>query len=514
MVDRDTQAPTKAQDNNHVRQELVIGLVGLVGTDLMAVVRELEKAFKKAEHEVNTVSITQDVFPKLFPELNNKTFKDEFERISELMTYGNRARSNSKDKSILALGAISRIYEKRSFVDDTDESKPLSKTIHIIKSLKHPSEVERLREIYGEGFFLIGVHTEEKSRIGSLTKNDMTSDQAKKLVDRDYKENKKHGQHTSDTFHLADLFVYLDSSDTRSRLETSISRFTEILLSHPNHSPDFDEFAMYMAFASSLCSADPSRQIGAVIGLSGDIIATGANDCPAPGGGLYMTHHNEDNGEYYVNKDRGRDCTLGHETDPGIVGYDSNMKIKNEIIDGLVRSISPLCNGSEDKLRKILSASKIKDITEYGRAVHAEMAALTSCARKGISCEGATLYTTTFPCHNCAKHIITAGIKKVVYIEPYDKSKAIDLHSDAIDTGRNTDKSKVQFERFIGFGPRRFFDLFSMRHGMGGELIRKDGDGNVPKWTPQSKTLRFGLTPASYLERETIATNIFETFSV
>ena len=358
------------------------------------------------------------------------------------------------------------------------------------------------------------MHTEKESRITSLTKSgEMGGDKAEALVVRDFNENEEHGQHTSDTFHLADLFVYLDSSDKRSRLESSISRFARILLSDPNCTPDFDEFAMYMAFASSLCSADPSRQIGAVIGLKGDIIATGANDCPSPNGGLYMTHHDESNGAYYVDKDKGRDRKLGHETDPNCVGYDSNTRIKNEIIDGLVKSISPLCDGNEDKVRKILFASKIKNITEYGRAVHAEMAALLSCARNGISCRGATLYTVTFPCHNCAKHIIAAGIKRVVYIEPYEKSKAIELHSDAIDTGRNADEDKVLFEKFIGFGPRRFFDIFSMSHGMGRKLERKDEEGNVPIWTPQGKSLRFGLTPVSYLEQETIASKIFDNLS-
>ena len=44
---------------------------------------------------------------------------------------------------------------------------------------------------------------------------------------------------------------------------------------------------------------------------------------------------------------------------------------------------------------------------------HAEMEALLSCARSGVSTRGATLYSTTFPCHNCAKHIIAAGVARV-----------------------------------------------------------------------------------------------------
>jgi deoxycytidylate deaminase len=76
------------------------------------------------------------------------------------------------------------------------------------------------------------------------------------------------------------------------------------------------------------------------------------------------------------------------------------------------------------------------DITEFGRPVHAEMEAILSCARIGISPKMGTLYCTTFPCHNCAKHIVAAGIKRVVYVEPYPKSKAEKLHSDSLNTGQ------------------------------------------------------------------------------
>lgn len=44
----------------------------------------------------------------------------------------------------------------------------------------------------------------------------------------------------------------------------------------------------------------------------------------------------------------------------------------------------------------------------------------------------ATLYSTTYPCHGCAKHIVAAGISEVVYYEPYPKSRALALHDDSI----------------------------------------------------------------------------------
>ncbi len=94
--------------------------------------------------------------------------------------------------------------------------------------------------------------------------------------------------------------------------------------------------------------------------------------------------------------------------------------------------------GSETELfEKVMSSSAlddamVQDITEFGRMTHAEMNAITDAARLGRRTAGGTLYCTTFPCHNCAKHIVAAGISRVVFIEPYPKSKALELHYDAI----------------------------------------------------------------------------------
>ena len=140
------------------------------------------------------------------------------------------------------------------------------------------------------------------------------------------------------------------------------------------------------------------------------------------------------------------------------------------------------------------------------------MNALLTCAQNNISCKGADLYSTTFPCHNCAKHIIGAGINRVVYVEPYPKSKALKFHQDSAFSGfreRNSDDGRVTFEPFVGVGPRRFFDLFSMKEGSGFPLKRKDkSTGAIMKWKPKDGTIRIPELPWSYLDREEIAFEI------
>lgn len=59
--------------------------------------------------------------------------------------------------------------------------------------------------------------------------------------------------------------------------------------------------------------------------------------------------------------------------------------------------------------------------------LHAEANAITKVARSNNSSEGATLYITASPCMECAKLIIQAGIRRVVYNELYRISDGLDL---------------------------------------------------------------------------------------
>lgn len=59
--------------------------------------------------------------------------------------------------------------------------------------------------------------------------------------------------------------------------------------------------------------------------------------------------------------------------------------------------------------------------------LHAEANAITKVARSNNSSDGATLYVTASPCIECAKLIIQAGIKRVVFTEKYHNEAGIDL---------------------------------------------------------------------------------------
>lgn len=481
--------------------ELVLALIGAVGTDLAKVRSILEDRLKLSGYQVEHVSITRDVIPQIV-KLTPKNNENEYDRLMALMDAGNKARKNSEDNSILSLGAAGYIAGKRQ---KDNEGKPnyRSKHAYIISSLKHPEEVVRLRAIYPQGFYLLGVHSDEDRRLSYLVEDKGIDEKnAKALISRDEDEHIDYGQRVTDTFHLSDFFVRTDHDE--DRLKNSIWRLLRLLFGHPYITPTFDEYSMFMAFTASLRSADLSRQVGAVIAINEQVVATGANDCPKAGGGQYWAKADKLPEEVSF-PDDGRDFARG---------YDSNKKEKSRIVNEILLQAEK--EGiDKEKLEAMLKSSRIQDLTEFGRVVHAEMDALLSCARSRLPIKGGILYSTTFPCHNCAKHIIAAGIDRVVFIEPYTKSKAIEFHSDSIKVGfidSEEDKGiqpKVHFEPFVGVGPRRFFDLFSLRLGSGYPVKRKDKAGASLKFNAGNGRLRLQMLPASYLDLEYIASNMF-----
>lgn len=55
--------------------------------------------------------------------------------------------------------------------------------------------------------------------------------------------------------------------------------------------------------------------------------------------------------------------------------------------------------------------------TKYAYVCHSELNAILNAARNGVKLQGATLYVTLFPCNECTKALVQAGIKKVIYLD-------------------------------------------------------------------------------------------------
>lgn len=485
--------------SGYSKSELVIGLVGAVGTDLDGVIKVFSDRLRGFSYEAQTVHISEQIIKKIAA-VKRYSKTDKAARINALMDAGNEARRLTGDNAILAFGVAARISQERD-----KPLEPKARSAFLIRSLKHPDEIHALRDIYGDGFYVVGVYEEKDLRTKHLIEDDQISlPKAKKLVERDEDEHMEFGQRTRDTFQLADFFV--DAGAPEEHRKNCVQRILDILFGQVYNTPTFDEFAMFMAFSSALRSADLSRQVGAVIARDDEILSMGANDCPKFGGGLYWPTMNYKG--VVADAPKGRDHTRG---------CDSNKIEKDKIVDDILGSVSDFLKEGVDEavVKHSIARSSINDITEYGRVVHAEMEAILSCARQNMSTRGATLYCTTFPCHNCAKHIVASGIRRVVYVEPYPKSKALQFHDDSIKLDlttsgkRTTSKTKVLFEPFVGIGARRFAELFSIHTGSGKPLRRKDAEGKTLTIARKSAKLRVQMLPVSYLEKELEASNIF-----
>ncbi len=499
----------------------MIGLVCAVGTDYAPVRLSIEKILSKFNYSSRTIKISN-----LIARLTGKLLpaSPETQRIDSLMTAGNELCRQTERKDIWALASIAEINASRSH--DSSGPNALPRTAHIVLTLKRPEEVATLRKVYGDGFFLVGLFATETERLDYLIERNAPKDEAIRLIRRDAEEaDDEYGQYTTDTFQLSDVFVQFRNGAFEEELE----RFFSLIFSHPYVTPTQQEHGMFMAYAASLRSAQLGRHVGAAITSErGDILGVGTNDVPKPGGGLYWPGQ-LDNRDHVLKKDSNdeqRDKivqrlidaveTLDQRRDKAI---EATIQANGTLVsdrDALLKQIQETFASPDllsDSLKSLFRARL--DITEYGRAVHAEMDALLTCARSGVSPEGALFYVTTFPCHNCTRHIIAAGIKRVYYIEPYGKSRAEELHSDEIVVEEKLERKRgrnrrVPFTHFVGIGPRRYFDLFSLTLGRGHELIRKKGGGIINVETTNAWA-RIPLSPYSYLQKEEIAVEQFDS---
>jgi len=448
------------------------------------------------------------------------TSNDELERIAHLQELGDKFRAASKDGASLARAAIAEIRRRRADVTGKPDT-PICARAYVLHQLKHPDEVDLLRRVYGPSFLLIAGHASRDARISELAKraaaHALKSGQEAQfqpaaigIVNADEKQPDDFGQNTRDTYPKADFFANLG----RPQGDPSLKRFIDLIFGHPFHTPTPDEYAMYQATAASLRSSDENRQVGAVIVsitrdrsnlnivTNADVIAVGMNEVPRRGGGFYWENESPDC----------RDQALAQS------GDDRASQIKAGTLAELIGKIGAAGwlgeSSAEDpnalakQLMPALKGTQFMNIGEFSRPVHAEMAALIDSARRGVAVNGHSMYVTTFPCHNCAKHIIAAGIRRVIYLEPYPKSRTGVLYGEEIvlDGLDGQDQGdKVVFSAFSGVGPRQYAQLFSMsergaKKGRSLKLWNNTRGELAPVYVPHNAFLQYLAEECSALQ--------------
>lgn len=478
--------------------EIVFGLVGPIGVELQPVVDAIEEELK-GKYWTKTIRLSELI--KDFFEVDFSR-EPEHLRIRKLMHLGTHLRQKSELGEAVGLLGIEEICRVRE--EELVERKPEdrdSKNAFIIRSLKTPDEIQLFRNVYGRGFYLVSVYSQRENRVGYLSDrlaNSLHGDTAKcraraeRLVEIDELENREFGQDVQHAFPLADLFL---NADDRENMREQIKRFIELVFGYRFATPTRDEHGMQHARSAALRSSDMNRQVGAAItNAEGDLMVVGCNDVPKAGGGFYWPDSTTDERDFK----KGTDSMSEHRSQVirEFLARLDRAKLLNLHDSSSVSQVADdLLTGD---LRWVLKGATATGILEFGRSVHAEMAAITTAARLGIPLQGATMYVTTFPCHICARHIVASGIKNVFYIEPYPKSRAKKLHGDAIQVDPVSSSEKmVNFVPFKGIAPSRYFELFESGDA------RKDKDGKVPGWKITSGTPRFQRFIVTYKHLET-----------
>ena len=501
--------------SDHKSNEFFVALVGPAGAGAGTAARTLISYFQDAEYQVILVKASELIraaaenFGWEVPSESRKSI-DSIRTMQDRGDDLRRGRENdgTEDHAAVARYILKSINEERKLSKESEDRE--RNRVFVIDSLRHPAEVQLLRSVYRDSFALIGVVCDPGEREKRIRHNlfdrskwssDFTKEKVEEFLKRDENAPEKFGQHVSDTFFESDFFV--DNSQSAGEdinnngMNDQLRRFVSLITHDRIVRPNIAETAMHQARSAQMRSACLSRQVGAaLVDRSGNVVATGTNEAPKAGGGVY--------GEGFEDVD----CD-DHRCAYRATSFCSSNREQNRLISELLDEFSdrfPYEDRGSDlqKMRK----TSVGGLLEFSRAVHAEMDAILSAAMVGVSPRGCRLFVTTYPCHYCARHIVAAGIDEVQFVEPYPKSLATELHDDAITISAENwvppsqcvelghDNGKVLFRPFVGVAPRLYRRVF-LKDRSYKDKITGDMQIESPEWESSLDSYKI-----SYLELE------------
>ncbi|MBA7507840.1 hypothetical protein ES706_06569 [subsurface metagenome] len=394
----------------HKGNSIVVGLTGQFGAGCTTVVGEYLKEIGFKYYSLsNIVRASAQKTPSLFE--YKKLSKKDLRRV--LQDEGNKLRQAGS-------GAIAREIYKQIKANAHKED-------IVIDSIRNPAEVEYFNAAFTGRFFLLAL--DASSAVRWLRKqSDYENDEPQFKQDdmRDKGDDEPpYGQHTEACVYLADVVI---NNENQIALRQDWDRFfynikdNIKLMKDPEYrQPTYKELYMHIAYAVSLKSSCNKRQVGAVIVSDGMpesyVLATGCNNVPV--GAPICTELGGRSNPRFCAKDSYELQTL--KTMKYCPGCRTELNVTSvEVVP--YRCPNPKCNA---RLPRDFTPGKLLDLC---RAVHAEEAAILQAVKLGSSSlNGATLYTTTFPCLLCCKSIINAGIKKIFYREPYPMDESVKM---------------------------------------------------------------------------------------
>jgi deoxycytidylate deaminase len=475
---------TRQKVENTLTEELIIGICAPIGSMRECVIESIKNTLtSEYNYEVEIIKLSNfinEYNPIGFLAQPGQT--EAYTKLINKIEGGDQLRERTKNNSCLVELAIMHILNERlgqqSFPYDQELSTLIDdlksrRKCYIIDSLKNKEELELLRSVYGGIFYCFSVFSPDVERREILSGKNLSPQEVDKIISTDEYENNTHGQNVRNTFIEGDFFVRV-SKTNKDSIDNRIERYLNIIFESSIVTPTPQEIAMYEAKSAAGNSACLSRQVGAAITNSkGEIISRGWNDVPKYGGNLYKDGDINDN-RCITTGFCSNDIKKDDLTEDIINSIVSDPELKKTVFaDMTIKKGTPLFESLQKIIRK---NSRVKDLIEFSRSVHAEMHAIIIGSQLGgrRMIDG-KLFCTTYPCHNCARHIIVAGIKEIYYIEPYKKSLGTILHEDAL-TEDEKCESKTKILMFDGVAPRRYLEFFTLKRA------RKDNAGQIIKF--------------------------------
>lgn len=415
------------------RPNLVIGLTGPIGSGCTTMARLIAKKYGLRPYRVS-----DQIKAELEPDTSKWDAKREDPSWREQQQRrGNQRREETKDRGYRYW--VDKLIEQ--FELDGLDNNPV-----VIDGLRNVHEVEALRREFRD-FFLVAICSDSEHRWDRVSEDYKGNFlQFKRDDRRDQGEDFPWGQSVQKCVAAAD-YVFSngeqqmirvhgedkpDAANVEIAFQKQISKFLPLMQGTARGlAPKPHELQMAAAFAHSDASSCPKRHVGAVITVTVRgrelPIAVGYNENPA--GTLRCIDKGGCKKDLHMQS--------WFKAQPALCCPACGDKIDNPEPNSRCK-----CG---DYLKDWLWPNRGMELCT---AIHAEERAVRSLG--GRSADSGTLYVTTFPCFQCARMILDAGIQKVVYLEAYPNPES----------GEFLTNNGCRVIPFTGFTARSFFRVF------------------------------------------------------
>jgi deoxycytidylate deaminase len=362
---------------------------------------------------------------------------------TDLQDLGNRLRREQRNPGVLAEMAVSRLHESTE-----------SHTRIVLDGIRNTGEIEFLRERFSHRFCLFALECPTSDRWERLRpRYDREGRSRTEFLaedERDRNQEYLYGQQVQPCVDLADVFLINDNQVTMHELTGKLTDCVGLVTGASPRCPTGTEILMNLAYSAAQGSRCPKRQVGAVLVSAapdemGEIVGQGFNENPLP------TRPCVEEREYGADSDRNvmgtcyRDLVRA-DAFKDLAKIQCHCPQCGEVLEEADMGGPPWrCGSCQSDLEKYFWPERALSLCT---AIHAEAAAISVA---GARSRGATLYTTTFPCFQCAEKITQAGVKSVVFTEPYPDIRA----------AHRLKLAKIEVVQFEGVRSRKFHEIFS-----------------------------------------------------